>query len=214
MGIKVVGKFDPHEACIMGKARQHNFNMIAVEHSMIPGVCLYLDISSPNTDSLIGKRYASLVVDDATSFVGNFFLKNKSDLKESILELTCNLKTSRKKVKYICCNDVAENKPVIKFEHTAHFTPQHNGKVERKFTMMYGKVWAMINDAKLMVGLCKKLCAQTANTATLLENRLRQSDSNTEKNLWCFGKGVTSLVQPIKKCKICIITNHMQLKKN
>ncbi len=46
MGIKVVGKFEPCEACILGKAKQRNVNKTAVECSMVPGKHLYLGISS------------------------------------------------------------------------------------------------------------------------------------------------------------------------
>ncbi len=37
MGIKVVGKFEPCEACILGKAKQRNVNKTAVERSTVPG---------------------------------------------------------------------------------------------------------------------------------------------------------------------------------
>jgi hypothetical protein len=33
----------------------------------------------------------------------------------------------------------------IKFEFSGPRTPQRNGKVERKFQTLYGKIWAMLN---------------------------------------------------------------------
>jgi len=41
---------------------------------------------------------------------------------------------------------------------------------------MDGKVWAMLNDAKLTAALHKKLWAKAANITTLLENQLKPCD--------------------------------------
>jgi hypothetical protein len=46
---------------------------------------------------------------------------------------------------------INDNHPklVCQFEFTAPDSPQQNGKVERKFATLYGRVQAMINDAEL-----------------------------------------------------------------
>ncbi len=69
MGIKVVGKFEPCEACILGKAKQRNVKKTVIEKSTVPGERLYLDISSPNNSSLIGKKHWLLIVNDATGYI-------------------------------------------------------------------------------------------------------------------------------------------------
>jgi hypothetical protein len=58
----------------------------------------------------------------------------------------------------------------IEFEFTAPYTPQQNGKIERKFSTLWGKVRSMLNAAKLPWSLRTKLWAQCANLATDLEN--------------------------------------------
>ncbi len=80
IGIKVVGKFEPYEACILGKAKHQKINKIPVEFSNIQGECLYLD-----TSSLIGKKYWLLMVDNATGYLCSYFLKYKRDLTENLL---------------------------------------------------------------------------------------------------------------------------------
>ncbi len=183
MGIKVVGKFEPCDACILGKAKQRNANKTAVECSTIPGERLYLDISLPNTASLSGKNHWLLIVDNATDYVLSYFLKYKSNFTENVLGWIKELKSSNvavKIVKYIHCDNAGENVALemackqeglgIKFEYTAPGTPQQNGQVERKFATMYGKVQAMLNDAKLIAALHKKLWAKAANAATILKN--------------------------------------------
>jgi hypothetical protein len=58
----------------------------------------------------------------------------------------------------------------IKFEYTAPHTPQQNGKIERKFATLYGKVRSMLNAAQLSERLRRGLWAHCANNATQLEN--------------------------------------------
>jgi transposase InsO family protein len=62
----------------------------------------------------------------------------------------------------------AENDPELKLtcEFTAPYTPQQNGKIERKFTTLWGKVRTMLIAAKLTWILWHKLWAQSANLAT------------------------------------------------
>jgi hypothetical protein len=49
---------------------------------------------------------------------------------------------------------IMKNNPVIKsfgikFEFLGPRTPQRNGKVERKFQTLYGRIWAMLNGVNL-----------------------------------------------------------------
>jgi hypothetical protein len=64
------------------------------------------------------------------------------------------------KVKYICCDNSGENHDIqnylrekspnmkCKFEFTAPDSPQQNGKIERKFATLYGRVRAILNGAE------------------------------------------------------------------
>ncbi len=93
------GKFEPFEACILG-CKQNR-----VECSTVTGERLYLDISLPNTASLSGKEHWLLTVENATGYVWSYFLKYKSNLKENVLGLIKELKSSNvavKIVKYKC----------------------------------------------------------------------------------------------------------------
>jgi hypothetical protein len=69
------------------------------------------------------------------------------------------------------------------FEFTAPYTPQQNGKIERKFATLWGKVRAMLNAAKLPWNLRNRLWAQCANLATRLENILVNNNTTPYKLL-------------------------------
>jgi hypothetical protein len=51
----------------------------------------------------------------------------------------------------------------LQFEFPSPYTPQQNGRIERKFATLWGKVRAQLNSAKLPWSLRNKLCAQCAN---------------------------------------------------
>eukprot|EP00980_Cylindrotheca_fusiformis_P022688 scaffold9579_cov84-Cylindrotheca_fusiformis.AAC.1 len=82
-------------------------------------------------------------------------------------------------VLFLRCDNAGENKATqslfkeknvhLKFEYTAPNTPQHNGKVERKFATFYGRVHAMLNGAGLQGELRDKLWAECGNTATIID---------------------------------------------
>jgi transposase InsO family protein len=84
-------------------------------------------------------------------------LKNKSDLKVNIKTLLTDLKIANWNVRFIRCEDAGENMIMkndpeiksfdIKFEFSAPRTPQTNGKAERKFQTLYGRIRAMLNGA-------------------------------------------------------------------
>jgi len=58
----------------------------------------------------------------------------------------------------------------VTFEYTARNTPQQNGKVERKFATLYGRVQSMMNGARFTQSLRQGLWAECAMTATMNEN--------------------------------------------
>ncbi|MFN9902870.1 MAG: hypothetical protein ACK55Z_29645, partial [bacterium] len=100
-----------------------------------------------------------LVVDYATNFAWSFFLKRRSDVAETMFKLVNEIKTFGYKVKYLRCDNGGENKGTeeylkergvsVKFEYSAPETPQQNGKVERKFATLFGRIRAMLNAAGL-----------------------------------------------------------------
>ncbi len=82
------------------------------------------------------------------------------------------LKMTVIQVQYICCDNTRENVTIekackqewlgIKFEYTVPGTPQHNARVTWYFMSIYGKVPAMLNNAKFTALLCKTIWAEVA----------------------------------------------------
>jgi hypothetical protein len=60
----------------------------------------------------------------------------------------------------------------ITFQFTAPNTPQHNGRVESKFSIIYDKIRSVMNAAGIMDDMRKLLWAEAANQSTDVINTL------------------------------------------
>ena len=90
----------------------------------------------------------------------------------------------------------------IKFEYTSPVSPQKNGKCERKFATLYGKVSSMLNGAHLTPNFRHGLWTECAACATMEKNILLSDkipvpppykfffgvDAPQSKNLHTFGE--------------------------
>ena len=98
-------------------------------------------------------------MDDATGFAFSYFLKKKLETAGKIVSLIKHLKaTLNYQVKFLRCDNAGENVSAEEaceeeglgamFEHTAPNAPQQNGRVERCFATLHGRVWSMLNAAR------------------------------------------------------------------
>jgi hypothetical protein len=185
-GIKPSGKIQSCSDCGISKSRQHNTGKTTESKSTVPGERLMIDTSSVKKQSFGKSKFWLLVMDDNTGICWSKFLKKKSDQVDFLIELLKDLKAKNAKtVKLIRCDNAGENKTFqkecekaglgVQFEYTAPGTPQLNGRVERKFATLYGRVRAMLNGARLPKDLRHGLWTKAACTATDLENTLVSS---------------------------------------
>ena len=74
----------------------------------------------------------------------------------------------------------------IIFEYTAVNTPQQNGRVERKFATLFGRVRAMLNCARLNGKIRNGLWAECGKTATHNDNLDcdNETGKTTHFNFW------------------------------
>jgi hypothetical protein len=203
--------------CLVGKAKRMKLNKQSENQSKVPGERLMIDISSVKAKSnkRVGK-YWLLVVDEATSMKWSFFLKSKDAQVPLLVGFIKNLQEQGKKVKYIRCDNAGENISLqqsldnegmnIKFEFTARETPQQNGKVERAFATLYGRMRAMMTAIEWDDGMKHKFWMEAAATATKLDTIMNEKGEKSpyqqfynesplfEKHLRTFGEvGIMTL---------------------
>jgi len=151
-----------------------------------------VDISHVKNRSFGGSQYWLLAVDDATDFSFSLFLKTKDQTARAMISLIKELRALENVVvKKIRCDNSGENVAFqaaakeeglgLHFEFTARQTPQQNGRVERKFATLFGRVRSMLNSAGLTgkhEDLRQGLWAECAETATKMENLAAKVDKD------------------------------------
>jgi Reverse transcriptase (RNA-dependent DNA polymerase) len=188
------------EDCAFGKIKVKNLGHPTNKATKI-GERISMDISSIHQISFGGAKFWLLLQDEFTGYLWSYFLPHKSDLTATVIKwLKLFQKQYNTSVQHIRCDNAGENKKLqesliqedgikhIQFEYTAPFTPQQNGKIERKFATLWSKVRAMLNSAKLPWGLRHRLWAQCAQLATKLENILVTSTQTKSPYFMLHGK--------------------------
>ena len=232
-GLKLQGELDPCTHCGMAKARQKNLVKMTDIKSQIRGERLFIDSSWSTKPTFGGTRYWLLIMDDKTGFLWTYFLHKKSDTSEVMINLITHLDKQGVKVKYIRCDNAGEHLSFqeacnrkglgITFEFTSRATPQHNGRVERKFQTLYNKIKAMLNYAGITPSMRKGLWAEAANTAVMWDNasvhkvndkppftKFYNKNADYVDNLHAFGE-LGTVLDPKKKDIKAKITNKGEL---
>ena len=155
----------------------------------------------------------------------SFFISEKSQLEEVLEPFFVDLKnTYGIIVKIVRCDNAGENRSSrktckseghgIKFEYTAPGTPQQNGRVERKFQTLYGRIRAMLAGSGFSRKIQLQLWTEAANTATLLDSYLITDASDMNSYQKFFGKGKRCPVtEPTKKFgEPCIVSDRTKIK--
>jgi hypothetical protein len=103
------------------------------------------------------------------------FLKEKERIEVNMLRCdNAGENTSAEKL----CQDEGLG---ITSEYTVPDTPQYNGRVQRKFVTLYGRMRSSLNGAKLNGPLCKGAWAECVDTATVNENlSVTKTDEKTQ----------------------------------
>jgi hypothetical protein len=205
-GYEVTGKFDVCEACSVAKVRKKNMKKERKGGSSIRGERLYVDISSVKGTSFGRAKFWELIIDDFSSHCWSYFLKKKDELKDKVVKLIKELKNENIQVKFLRLDDAGENRALekectqqnlaVKFEYSGPHTPQRNGKFERKFQTLYGRIRAMMNDSDIDGEFHDGLWAECTSTATYYDNLIINKDkkkSSIELMFKSRAKGLMNL---------------------
>ena len=131
-------------------------NKLTNTQAKTAGERIMIDTSSVRINKKSGiKKYWLLIVDEATGMKWSHFINHKDDQ----IPLLINFLKKYPQVKNIRCDNAGENYSLrkevdkngfnVNFEFTARKTPQQNGKVERAFATLYGRMRAMMIGAGL-----------------------------------------------------------------
>ena len=197
LGVELKGDIITCESCAEGKAKVRNLPKSAtvVEYK---GGRIAFDTCPMSDVSFGGYKVWLIIQDEYTKYIWSYFLKERKDVAEQMIEWL-NGETARGlKVEIFKCDNASENKTFqkvlrekkypAKFEYTSSETPQQNGRVERKFATLFGKIRAMLNEAKVPSWLRRGLWVKAASVATKLENIIVKSSSEKTAAEKMYGK--------------------------
>src|SRR4051812_14965277 len=131
-------------ACIEGKMHEtpHKvLNQITTERCL---ELLHMDLfGPPSHDSLGGKKYCLVIVDDFSRYAWVFFFKYKSETQQTVIDFANEVQRKRNatilsirsdngtEFKNYTLDDFLSDKG-IKHQYSTPYTPQQNGVAERK----------------------------------------------------------------------------------
>ena len=84
--VNLTGKVNNCLSCSLEKIRQKNIPKKNEDESENPGERMYLDISSMRKPSMGGRQHWVMLVDEATKYKKSFFLKEKNEQVEPIID--------------------------------------------------------------------------------------------------------------------------------
>ena len=141
---------------------------------------LHLDLfGPPSYDSLGGRRYCLVIVDDYTRYTWVFFLKTKDETQETFISFAkeaqrqhqCEIMAIRSdngtEFKNYTMDEFLSDEG-IKHQFSVAYTPQQNGVAERKNRTLIEMARTMLDEYKSPY----KLWAEAINTACHASNRL------------------------------------------
>ena len=180
--------------CQVGKQVQMSHPML--QHQVTSRVLelLHMDLMGPmQVESIGGKRYAFVVVDDFSRFTWVSFIREKSDTFDAFKELCLRLQREKDSGIVRIRNDHGkefENSRFSEFcadegighEFSSPITPQQNGVVERKNRTLQEAARVMLHAKKLPY----YFWAEAMSTACYVLNRvtLRKGTSTTLYEIW------------------------------
>jgi hypothetical protein len=178
LGIKVTGELKACEACGIAKAKQKAVSKTASIKAQKPGERLFFDTAGPFQPTINKSLYIFCITDDYSRFSWVYFGKMKSQIGKYVKDLVIHLSASDKAVKYLRCDPAGENQSVENFcnaraitlEKTATNTPQQNGVVERRLTVMIQRAHAQMRAANFDDEARNLLWAEAVNNANDMEN--------------------------------------------
>jgi hypothetical protein len=218
-GWKIGGRLRPCSSCGIAKAKQKSVSKELQPKSETPGERMFLDISSIKGESFGQSKFWLMALDDSTDYAKSFFLKRKSETALTIVNYVIDIeKRFKRVVKYIRCDDAGENRALekacinaglgIQFEYTAPGTPQRNGRVERKFATLYGRVRAMYDFANVEESIRVGTWTECANTACDIENLIVSNNKPVSSYRSFYEEDPKYIKQMRTFGEMAIVTNH------
>ncbi|KAJ9542139.1 LOW QUALITY PROTEIN: hypothetical protein OSB04_028645 [Centaurea solstitialis] len=166
-------------ACEKGKQTRASFKSKQISSISSPLQLLHMDLFGPvNVQSIAGKKYTLVIVDEYSRYTWVFFLRSKSDAPEEIILFVRKMeRLNNLTVRSIISDHGTEFKNStletffdqkgISQNFSSVRTPQQNGVAERRNRTLIEAARSMLSEANLAT----QFWAEAVNTACYTQNR-------------------------------------------
>jgi hypothetical protein len=170
----------PCSSCVAGKMHEKNHPKVTIITTSRPFELIHMDLFGPPTyESLGGKKYCLVIVDDYTRYTWTFYIKKKNEVQGIFIDWTTQVERQyATTILAIRSDNGTEFKNYtmdeflsiegIRHQYSAAYTPQQNGVVERKNRTLIDMARTMLAEFKSPYNFW----AEAINTACHLSNRL------------------------------------------
>ncbi|KAI3772432.1 hypothetical protein L6452_03618 [Arctium lappa] len=209
-------------ACEKGKQTKASFKSKQVSSVTSPLQLLHMDLFGPvNIQSIAGKKYTLVIVDEFSRYTWVIFLRCKSDTPEELISFVKKMEVLNNltvrsirsdhgtEFKNSSLNNFFENKG-ISHNFSSVRTPQQNGVAERRNRTIIEAARSMLSDSHLPT----QFWAEAVNTACFTQNRslIIKRFGKTAYELFVGRKPSISFLH-IFGCQCFILNNRDQLGK-
>ncbi|KAI3707390.1 hypothetical protein L6452_25856 [Arctium lappa] len=209
-------------ACEKGKQTKASFKSKQVSSVTSPLQLLHMDLFGPvNIQSIAGKKYTLVIVDEYSRYTWVIFLRCKSDTPEELISFVKKMEVLNNltvrsirsdhgtEFKNSSLNNFFENKG-ISHNFSSVRTPQQNGVTERRNRTIIEAARSMLSDSHLPT----QFWAEAVNTACFTQNRsmIIKRFGKTAYELFVGRKPSISFLH-IFGCQCFILNNRDQLGK-
>ncbi|KAI3735667.1 hypothetical protein L6452_15175 [Arctium lappa] len=209
-------------ACEKGKQTKTSFKSKQVSSVTSPLQLLHMDLFGPvNIQSIAGKKYTLVIVDEFSRYTWVIFLRCKSDTPEELISFVKKMEVLNNltvrsirsdhgtEFKNSSLNNFFENKG-ISHNFSSVRTPQQNGVAERRNRTIIEAARSMLSDSHLPT----QFWAEAVNTACFTQNRslIIKRFGKTAYELFVGRKPSISFLH-IFGCQCFILNNRDQLGK-
>ncbi|KAI3733481.1 hypothetical protein L6452_12924 [Arctium lappa] len=209
-------------ACEKGKQTKASFKSKQVSSVTSPLQLLHMDLFGPvNIQSIAGKKYTLVIVDEYSRYTWVIFIRCKSDTPEELISFVKKMEVLNNltvrsirsdngtEFKNSSLNNFFENKG-ISHNFSSVRTPQQNGVAERRNRTIIEAARSMLSDSHLPT----QFWAEAVNTACFTQNRslIIKRFGKTAYELFVGRKPSISFLH-IFGCQCFILNNRDQLGK-
>ena len=178
MGYKLTGKPSPCDACGIAKAKRAQVPKTTHVKATAPAERLFVDTTGPIPDVTLKFKYLFGAVDDYSGKLFMMFGQNKNVLVKFVAEAFDRFEGEKKQMKYLRMDGGGENVAVkdlcnkrgVEVEQTPPYTPQYNGRIERRFPIVISMAMALLWSTGFTKEMKNKLFGEAVTTAAFLHD--------------------------------------------